>query len=405
VPVATPAPDVIAYPDLLELRESWGDLLVALGPGTPLPWNEIPLTEAEQARRAEAAARCPDCFSPLAERPEPDERYEDLPRARYCPTCDIQPASGKAPARIAGPSEAPLRLDVVDAVAHVTTGLLALEDAVRVALGLPARCDRCTHEAGEHWRHGAAGGCAGCPTCPGYVRRQAHGSPAVTAYRAGQHRIDCGACTTRPAPHERTGQLRWLHQDGCPEAARPWRREFTAAHRERIDRASGDGSVHWAACWLEDLAPEIAACGSDLAQLVAVEARRLLGAVRRALHLLEPRQHLKAPCFCCGQRTLFAYLDMPVPRALDGRVAVYSSGSSGSDEENASGGLTAIVVCMNDGCEPTEAQCGTWWRGRPVWHRDEFEWLSDRLTEAAAAIPEQRRALTDRTYGAAQVAS
>lgn len=39
------------------------------------------------------------------------------------------------------------------------------------------------------------------------------------------------------------------------------------------------------------------------------------------------------------------------------------------------------VVCEGGHCEPTTAECGLWWRGRPAWDlENEGEWLADRLS-------------------------
>jgi hypothetical protein len=37
------------------------------------------------------------------------------------------------------------------------------------------------------------------------------------------------------------------------------------------------------------------------------------------------------------------------------------------------------VVCEHDGCNPSPAQCGLWWRGRPAWPLHEWEWLNTNM--------------------------
>lgn len=41
-----------------------------------------------------------------------------------------------------------------------------------------------------------------------------------------------------------------------------------------------------------------------------------------------------------------------------------------------------LIVCESDLCEPPPEDCGTWLRGRPAWHREEWEWLAARLGAA-----------------------
>jgi hypothetical protein len=38
-----------------------------------------------------------------------------------------------------------------------------------------------------------------------------------------------------------------------------------------------------------------------------------------------------------------------------------------------------VVVCENDGCNPSQAECGKWWRGHPAWPFHEWEWLAQRI--------------------------
>lgn len=47
-----------------------------------------------------------------------------------------------------------------------------------------------------------------------------------------------------------------------------------------------------------------------------------------------------------------------------------------------------VVVCWNPLCEPSDADCGTRWRGRPAWPWHEWDWLAKRLIIAEQpAIP------------------
>src|SRR5690348_11976161 len=58
-----------------------------------------------------------------------------------------------------------LRDATLDVIVDVTQRITDLEDAVRTQLGVPARCDRCTHELDEH-----SNVCDLC-ACHGYIRR------------------------------------------------------------------------------------------------------------------------------------------------------------------------------------------------------------------------------------------
>lgn len=95
------------------------------------------------------------------------------------------------------------------------------------------------------------------------------------------------------------------------------------------------------------------------------ELRRLGDDVAAALGLIRDGQVLKALCPWCGGRTT----DKPVGGGHTLRVRNRHDGP--------------VIVCHGVGCEPPEADCGTWIHGRPAWPQHEWDWLAQRLEQVA----------------------
>lgn len=127
---------------------------------------------------------------------------------------------------------------------------------------------------------------------------------------------------------------------------------FSPALRAATIDGSDTNWAYWAGVWVEDALGAVEHF-PDLLADVASTARRALRQMRQAIGLMEPRLHLKADCFVCGQRTLFLYAGQRV--------------------------VDSYVSCHGDGCNPTDAQCGSWLRGRPTWSQAEFDWLNGQL--------------------------
>lgn len=109
-----------------------------------------------------------------------------------------------------------------------------------------------------------------------------------------------------------------------------------------------------AARWLRHTDPRIALWAEH-------EAARLRTTVAVTLGEVTDGQTLDAPCPWCGDE-----------RARTLRVRTLA------------GDLKAVVC--HGVCEPSDADCGTWWRGRPAWPLStEGDWLAARLTHAAGA--------------------
>jgi hypothetical protein len=103
--------------------------------------------------------------------------------------------------------------------------------------------------------------------------------------------------------------------------------------------------------------------------------RPLVGEVRRSLSLLMDGQILKAECPWCRGVT-------PTHPGGGGhtlRVRMIRDPRDDADPED----RVAAVVCQGPACEPPEAECGTWDRGRPAWPAWEWEWLAVRLEAVA----------------------
>lgn len=79
-------------------------------------------------------------------------------------------------------------------------------------------------------------------------------------------------------------------------------------------------------------------------------------------------QRLKTPCPWCGHERLYFR-------------------SIGPDHAR-----EIVVRCDSDACQPPDADCGTWHRGRPCWPLHEWDWLAHRIDHANA-----KRATTSAT--------
>jgi hypothetical protein len=105
---------------------------------------------------------------------------------------------------------------------------------------------------------------------------------------------------------------------------------------------------------------------------------RLAGEIQRLLSLVRGGQLLAgAVCPWCRGVTP----KHPAGGAATLRVEEIAKARPANGQRPAVTALFA-VVCWNTSCAPTDAQCGTWWRGFPAWPFEEWEWLADRLVVA-----------------------
>lgn len=108
-------------------------------------------------------------------------------------------------------------------------------------------------------------------------------------------------------------------------------------------------------------AAEVAQPG--LSSRVQDRARDLVDGAAEVLGLVVDGQELKAVCPWCNGRTD----THPIGGAYTLRIRNYLGFDS------------PLVVCEGGHCEPPEADCGQWVRGRPAWLQSEWEWLADRI--------------------------
>ena len=116
--------------------------------------------------------------------------------------------------------------------------------------------------------------------------------------------------------------------------------------------------LRFAAMWADQA---IEAC-PDVLEFVVDEARELMRATSRVLGMVYDGQTLKASCVWC--------------RGVDPQNP--AGGGLTLRVQSLPGGLVA-VVCLNPGCDPSEADCGTRWHGHPAWPIHEWEWLAQRI--------------------------
>lgn len=113
-----------------------------------------------------------------------------------------------------------------------------------------------------------------------------------------------------------------------------------------------------------------------MAGVLIENLRPLVAEVRRSLSLLMDGQILKAECPWCRGVTP----THPGGGGFTLRVRMIRDPRDDADPTD----TVAAVVCQGPTCEPPEAECGTWDRGRPCWPTWEWTWLSERLGAKAA---------------------
>lgn len=120
--------------------------------------------------------------------------------------------------------------------------------------------------------------------------------------------------------------------------------------------------------YLRRLLPDIAD-DSALCHKVEHTALDLIETAATALGLAHDGQVLKATCPWC-----------------EGRTEARPNGGEHTLRIRTVRGMDATVVTCEGGlCEPPEADCGTWVRGRPAWLQSEWEWLAQRLENRSAS--------------------
>ncbi|WP_433465720.1 hypothetical protein [Spirillospora sp. CA-128828] len=125
--------------------------------------------------------------------------------------------------------------------------------------------------------------------------------------------------------------------------------------------------------------------GDELVWWVARTARQMLVQAGRALALTHDGQRLDAVCPWCQGRTETA----PVGGAKTWRVRDLLAAQRCEHDQIER--LTCVrcpqliaIVCESGTCEPPSKDVGTWWRGRPAWPIEEWDWLARRLVAAEA---------------------
>lgn len=193
--------------------------------------------------------------------------------------------------------------------------------------------------------------------------------PAIDAYRRAE--LDHQARLERL---ERSGLAPGEHQD----AARPdildvlsgvlWRAEDLAWHLSRaawcpvLPPAPADGDPRpYLRRAIACLPVAVTAWtnGDEIAWWAADTARDMLRDVTSALSLMYDGQRLQVVCPWCGGGPTGA----PTWRV-----------------RTLPGDLGVAIVCESAyPCEPPSKDVGTWWRGRPAWPFNEWEWLARRI--------------------------
>lgn len=244
---------------LLEVADWWTELEADVLPGTARPWREREQQLDNTGRRVPLAAepQCPSCGRERLRKPDQVVTDDDgaptgqvLPGRPYCPAgCDdtTGAALGRPPARI----------DVVAALADLTTASLALERQVREHLGEPLARDD-LREVLQPTR----------PAEPEETRVQTglwRKQPGRESVQVGEDRWETAAAT--PADPRVPAALRWL-----------------ALHHPRITDAG-------------------------LRSRVRDEAFRMARALRSAVGAAERVVRLQQPCPVCGHLSLAGFLD------------------------------------------------------------------------------------------------
>lgn len=299
---------------LTELADWWPELEADLAPGTTRPWSERQQERDATGRRIPLAAdtTCDSCGSTRLRTPDQvTPSGEVLPGKPYCPAgCDDLAARGAL-------GRAPARMDVLYAIADLTTGTLNLEHDVRAHLGEPLERpdDRDPLQPPR-------------PTEPTEVRiedpswhKQA-GREAVT--------IDAGRWYTGATPAVDTrvpSALRWL-----------------AAHHQRVTDAA-------------------------LRARIAKEAMTMSRTLRGAVGAAERVVRLGEPCPVCGHLSLAGFLD---------RCSAQKYRRCSDEKCTAQHG---VIYCLaNDGedeplCECSRNTCSCHRGGRHYWDPEEFRHL------------------------------
>jgi len=97
--------------------------------------------------------------------------------------------------------------------------------------------------------------------------------------------------------------------------------------------------------------------------VIADLARGMKQEIARALCLVYDGQRLDVICTWCEGRTELA----PVGGEKTWRVRELP-------------GQLIAIVCESGTCEPPTADVGTWWRSRPCWPVNEWDWLAKQVT-------------------------
>lgn len=236
---------------------------------------------------------------------------------------------------------------------------------------------------------------------------------ATWARRLGETRADLTHITDRwPDLYQlRLPGTATRHTTGYASlAARRARDE--QARQERADRAGG--ALGYSAAPLDvdvlDTLTDLLVSAEELAERIAETAgapvldppttaydyqamggylthisRHLYAAAQADPEALDDAQHTA--------RVMRRRLDTALSEISDGqRLAAVCAWCHGRTTEAPTGGERTLVVrmvldepvivCESDACAPPSADCGTWVRGRPAWHREEWPWLANRLDKA-----------------------
>ena len=242
------------------------------------------------------------------------------------------------PQTAAGAAPSPALDDVLDVIAYAEKTVFWLEDQARDLLGFSRTCTRCRHEAEAHPRNEGGYPCTLC----------------------GCHDYRVGAFT-RGEPT--TSQTMHAPFALATDAAQPWRRDFTPADREWVAIPAASGALHWSCSWLESSLDVISA-HEDFADVLTEDVRHVRRRIAAVVGDVENGMTLKAYCISC--RGVDATSSLP-SYTLRLRVAP-----------------APVIECSNPDCEPTDAMCGNWIRGRPAWPQHEWDWLANRIRESEA---------------------
>lgn len=240
------------------------------------------------------------------------------------------------PQTAAGASPSPALDDVLDVIADVENTVFWLEDQARDLLGFSRTCNRCRHDADEHPRDDGGHPCRLCDCHEYRIGASTPGEPA------GSHTVHASFAVAM-------------------DAKRPWQRTFTPADREWVTTPAPSGALHWSCVWIESSLDVISA-HEDFADVLTEEVRRIRHRIAAAVGDVEDGMTLKAHCISCRGVEVVSGLSS---YTLKLRVAP-----------------APVIMCTNPDCDPTEALCGNWLWGHPVWPQNEWDWLADRIRDA-----------------------